>query len=58
MAFLQSKRADIEPKLGFMRQLVALDQSLQRVTRATTKGKDDPTLKKCSEWDPSFVLGE
>ncbi len=57
MAYLQTKRPDLEPKPGFMRQLVALDQSLQRVTRSSARGKDDPVLRKCSEWDPALVLG-
>ena len=57
LAYLQTKRADLEPKPGFMRQLVALDQSLQRVARSSARGKDDPTLRKCSEWDPDLVLG-
>lgn len=29
LAYLQSKRPDLEPKPGFNRQLVALDTSLQ-----------------------------
>ena len=57
LAYLQTKRADLEPKPGFMRQLVALDQSLQRVSRANARGKDDPALRKCSEWDPNLILG-
>ncbi len=57
LAYLQTKRADLEPKPGFMRQLVALDNSLQRVSRAAARGKEDPSLRKCSEWDPELVLG-
>lgn len=57
LAYLQTKRADLEPKPGFMRQLVALDNSLQRVARAAARGKDDPALRKCIEWDPALVLG-
>ncbi len=57
LAYVQTKRADLEPKPGFMRQLVALDQSLQRVSRAAARSKEDPSLRKCSEWDPELVLG-
>ena len=56
LAYLQTKRPDLEPKPGFMRQLVALDQSLQRVAKANARGKDDPALRKCVEWDPDLVL--
>jgi hypothetical protein len=65
VAYLQSKRPDLLPRPGFMRQLQALDASLQRVTRAaartgTTGGAGgaagkDATLRRYSEWAPELL---
>jgi hypothetical protein len=52
---VQSKRPDLNPRPGFMRQLQALDQSLQRVTRASVRSTDDKTLRRYSEWDPALI---
>ena len=55
ITYLQSKRPDLQPKPGFMRQLQALDASLQRVARSTSRGPGDPALRRFSEWDPAAV---
>jgi hypothetical protein len=55
MVYFRSKRPDLAPKPGFMRQLLALDQSLQRLTLASVKGPDDPLLRRCSTWDTSVL---
>lgn len=58
LSYLQSKRPDLMPKPGFMRQLQALDASLQRVTRAAAKSAGgESSLRRYSEWDPT-LLGE
>jgi protein-tyrosine phosphatase len=55
LLYLQSKRPDLQPQQGFMRQLQALDASLQRVIRATARGPSDPAVRRCSEWDPAVI---
>lgn len=54
LAYLQSKRPDLTPRPGFMRQLYALDQSLQRVTIGNLP-KSDPRARRYSAWDISAV---
>ena len=56
LSYLQTKRPDLEPKPGFLRQLHALDQSLQRVTRANARGKDDAAVRKSTDWNPNLIL--
>jgi hypothetical protein len=51
MEYLQNKRPDLMPRPGFMRQLQALDASLQRVLKAGSRSPSDPSLKRYSEWD-------
>jgi hypothetical protein len=41
-----------------MRQLQALDQSLQRVTRNAARGKDDAAVRKSVDWNPNLILSE
>lgn len=55
--YLQNKRPDLMPRQGFMRQLQALDASLQRVLKAGSKAPSDPALRRYSEWDAG-TLGE
>jgi hypothetical protein len=51
LEFLQNKRPDLMPRPGFLRQLQALDASLQRVLKASAKGPGDAALRRYSEWD-------
>ena len=55
LQYFRSKRPDLNPKPGFLRQLLALDQSLQRLTLASVKSPDDPLLRRCSTWDTSVL---
>ena len=52
---MTSKRAEIAPRPGFMRQLQALDASLQRVVRSSMRGASDAALRRYSEWDPALI---
>lgn len=45
LTFLRNKRPDLHPKPGFMRQLQALDHSLQRMN-----GKNPVDSKRANEW--------
>lgn len=45
LTFLRNKRPDLHPKPGFMRQLQALDHSLQRMN-----GKNPSDSKRANEW--------
>jgi protein-tyrosine phosphatase len=45
LTFLRNKRPDLHPKPGFMRQLQALDHSLQRMN-----GKNPIDSKRANEW--------
>jgi len=55
LQYFRSKRPDLNPKPGFLRQLLALDQSLQRLTLASVKSPDDPLLRRCSTWDTTVL---
>jgi len=55
MEFLQNKRPDLMPRPGFMRQLQALDASLQRVIKAGAKGAHDASMRRYSDWDPTVI---
>jgi hypothetical protein len=55
MEFLQNKRPDLMPRPGFMRQLQALDASLQRVIKAGAKGAHDASMRRYSDWDPTII---
>lgn len=56
LEFLQNKRPDLMPRPGFLRQLQALDASLQRVLKASAKGGPaDSSLRRYSEWDSSLL---
>jgi len=55
MDLLVSMRAEIAPKPGFVRQLQALDASLQRVVRSSMRGAGDAALRRFAEWEPALL---
>ena len=55
MDLLVSKRAEIAPRPGFVRQLQALDASLQRVVRSSMRGAGDAALRRFAEWEPALL---
>lgn len=54
MSFISSKRGDVNPKPGFLRQLHALNNSLQRVTKAQLGSGADHD-RRFDAWDPSVI---
>eukprot|EP01138_Halocafeteria_seosinensis_P001275 gb/GECG01001308.1/.p1 GENE.gb/GECG01001308.1/~~gb/GECG01001308.1/.p1 ORF type:complete len:791 (+),score=72.85 gb/GECG01001308.1/:1-2373(+) len=56
LGYLQSKRPDLCPKPGFMRQLRALDASLQRVARGSKKSATE--TRRYFDWDPEILSAD
>ncbi len=54
LTFLKNKKRDINPRSGLLRQLQALNNSLQRVTKAQL-GNGSEHSKRFHEWDPSAI---
>jgi hypothetical protein len=52
LAFLQSKRPDLQPRPGFLRQLQALDASLQRAGAVSGRGAagSGDEAQRAGEW--------
>jgi hypothetical protein len=57
LEYLQNKRPDLMPRPGFVRQLQALDASLQRVLKAgaAKTGGGDVALRRYSQWQPELL---
>jgi Dual specificity phosphatase, catalytic domain len=62
LEFLQNKRPDLMPRPGFMRQLQALDASLQRVIKAGMAGaskggnsNSEAGMRRYTDWDPNLL---
>lgn len=55
LQYLQSKRPDLAPRPGFMRQLSALNDSLQRVTREAVGTADPALMKRFTDWNVDVI---
>jgi len=51
LTYLQAKRPDLSPRPGFMRQLSALNDSLQRVTRSALGDAAPAMMRRFTDWD-------
>ncbi|KAA0168935.1 hypothetical protein FNF27_01923 [Cafeteria roenbergensis] len=55
LQYMQSKRPDLAPRPGFMRQLSALNDSLQRVTRAALGDQARSMMRRFTDWDVGLL---